>query len=245
MFHFIGTTLLFRPLYNTLVLLLNISPMADAGVAIILLTLLIKFILSPFTRKAIKSQLEMRKLEPEINKLKEKYADNKQELNKKTFELYKIHKVNPFAGCLPLLIQIPILGTLYWVFTKGLDMNQVSSLYSFVHMPAHINIHFLGFIDLTAKKNLLFSILVAGAQYMQFAMLTPKPAPGVAGESMQDQMMKNMQSQMKYFLPVMIFLLAYFQVPVAVSLYWIVNNIYAVIQQKTLQKKYANVAVIQ
>ncbi len=105
MFKTLWNTILYKPLYN-LLLLLIIFFGGNAGVAIIILTLIVKIILFPLTARTIKSQLAMKAIEPKLQKIREEHATDKQLQSKKTFELYKAEKVNPFTGCLLLLIQL-------------------------------------------------------------------------------------------------------------------------------------------
>ena len=98
-------------------LLTNIAKVVgNYGIAIIILTILVRLILLPLTLKQEKSMKKMRDIQPELDKLKEKYKDKPQEFQKATAEIYKEHNVNPLAGCLPLLIQMPIFIALYYVF---------------------------------------------------------------------------------------------------------------------------------
>src|SRR3989344_4215581 len=108
----VWNTVLLKPFYNLLIILTSFFG-GNAGMAIVALTILIKIILYPVTKKSIVSQIEMKRIEPELNKIKKDFPD-KQVQAKKTFELYKLHKINPLSGCLPILIQLPIVIALYW-----------------------------------------------------------------------------------------------------------------------------------
>ena len=105
------------------------------GVSIIIVTILIKIMLLPLTLKQDKSMKEMKKLQPELEKIKEKYANDKQMLNIKTMELYKEHKVNPLGGCLPLLLQLPILFALFGVLRNGIIPKDSSFLWLKLSVP--------------------------------------------------------------------------------------------------------------
>ena len=113
-------TILYQPLLNILVFFYNVIPGHDIGVAIILLTALIRLILWPLMGQSIKGQKAMQSLQPKIQALKEQYKDDKQKLAQATMELYKAEKINPLSSCLPLLIQMPILIALYRVLSAGL-----------------------------------------------------------------------------------------------------------------------------
>src|SRR3989344_393315 len=126
----IWDTFLYAPLLNALAFLVSIVPGGDLGIAVIILTILVKIILFPLSQKSIESQAAMNILAPELNKIKNSGA-SKEDQAKQTFELYKKHKTNPFSGCLLVLIQIPIIFALYYVFFKGIDF-QSGLLYSFI-----------------------------------------------------------------------------------------------------------------
>src|SRR3989338_7709149 len=173
----IWNALLYKPLINALAFLVSITPGGDVGVAVITLTILVKILLFPLSQKAIHSQAAMVKLAPELNKIKKSGA-SKEEQARLTFELYKQNKTNPFSGCLLILVQIPIIFALYYVFFKGINFDS-SLLYSFTKAPEHINMIFLGLLDLSGKSVIL-AILAGISQYLQ-AHFMPQPVPSSAG----------------------------------------------------------------
>ena len=116
---YLWDTFLYGPLFNALAFLVSMVPGGDVGVAVILLTLIVKTVLFPLSQRSIESQIKMNLLAPELKKIKDSGA-SKEEQAKQTFELYKHHKTNPFSGCLLILIQIPIIFALYYVFLKGI-----------------------------------------------------------------------------------------------------------------------------
>ncbi len=138
--------LLYQPLFNALMVLYETVGFHDLGVAIIVLTLLIRFILYPLSGKAIASQKNMMTIQPEVKAIQEKYKNNKEEAARRMMALYKERKVNPLSGCLPILIQLPVLIALYWVFLAGFDDESLASLYGFIPSPGHINHMFLGMV---------------------------------------------------------------------------------------------------
>src|SRR3989344_7860541 len=176
----IWDTVLYQPLLNALAFLVSIIPGGDVGVAVIVLTLLVKIMLFPLSQKSIKSQAEMSILSPELKKIKESGA-NKEEQAKQTFGLYKKHNVNPFSGCFLVLIQIPIIFALYFVFLKGINFES-GLLYSFIHIPEHVNMIFLGVIDIS-KKSLILAILAGVSQYLQAHFMSQPVLSGGAGGS--------------------------------------------------------------
>src|SRR5438105_3158478 len=135
-------TVVYQPLYNILFFLVGIIPGHNVGLAIILLTIIVRVALFPLTGKSIKAQKAMKVLEPKLKELREKHKDDKQKLAQKSMELYQEHGVTPFSGCLPMVIQIPIIIGLYWVFSRGLHVVDTSILYSFVTAPGALNMHF-------------------------------------------------------------------------------------------------------
>jgi len=223
----IWDTVLYGPLLNALAFLVSIVPGGDVGIAIIVLTIFVKTILFPLSQRSIESQIKMNLLAPELKKIKDGGA-SKEEQAKQTFELYKQHKTNPFSGCLLVLIQIPIIFALYYVFLKGVNLDS-SLLYPFIHAPEHINMVFLGILDI-GQKSIVLAILAGVSQYFQ-ASLMPKPAiSDQKNGSFQDNFAKSMNTQMKYVFPFVIAFIAY-SVSGAVALYWITSNIFAVGQQ--------------
>ena len=230
---------LYQPLVNALAFLVSIIPGGDVGIAVIILTILVKSALFPLSQRSIESQTKMKLLEPELNKIKTSGA-SKEEQAKQTMELYKKHKTNPFSGCLLVFIQIPIIFALYYAFYKGIKFDS-GLLYSFVHIPAHINTNFLGFLDVS-KPNLFLAVLAGVSQFLQ-AHYMPKPAVsnGNTG-TFGDSFAKSMNMQMKYIFPFLITFIAY-RISGAVALYWIISNTFAVGQQIHANKKKLTIVV--
>jgi len=232
MFHYIWNTLLYQPLINALAALVAIVPGGDVGIAVILLTLLVKLLLFPFSQRAIHNQAAMAILAPELEKIK-KGGGSKEEQARLTFELYKKHKTNPFSGCLLVLVQIPIIFALYYVFFKGINFES-GLLYSFVHVPEKINMIFLGAIDL-GGKSLVLALLAGVSQYFQ-AHFMPKPNTSLSAKgSFAESFGKSMQMQMKYIFPFIVAWIAY-SISGAVALYWITSNIFTIGQQIYVNK---------
>lgn len=226
----IWNIVLYQPLLNALAFLVSIIPGGDVGIAVIILTILVKIILFPLSQKSIESQAEMNILTPELNKIKASGA-TKEEQAKLTFDLYKKHKVNPFSGCLLVLIQIPVIFALYYVFSRGIKFDS-GLLYSFIHIPAHTNMMFLGVLDI-GGKSLVLAILAGVSQYLQ-AHYMPKPATfspaNGSSVSFSESFSKSMSMQMKYIFPFIVAFIAY-SISGAVALYWITSNLFMVAQQ--------------
>ncbi len=157
MFSFIYTIFFHRPLYNALVVLTSIVPNHDLGLAVILLTIIVRLILVPISHKTIKTQKKMKELEPIMAKIKETHKDQ-QEQAMKIMDLYREHEVNPFSGILLMFIQIPIILSLYFVFKQGIDLSS-SDIYNWIIKPDFISDKLFGLIDLTQKSLLLSSLV--------------------------------------------------------------------------------------
>jgi YidC/Oxa1 family membrane protein insertase len=230
----IWNTVLYEPLLNALTFLVSVVPGGDIGIAVILLTILVKVVLFPLSQRSIESQAKMAKLAPELKKIKDSGA-SKEEQAKQTFELYKKNKTNPFSGCLLILIQIPIIFALYYVFQKGLSF-ELNHLYSFIHAPEFVNMNFLGLLDL-GTKSIVLAVLAGVSQYFQ-ARFMPKPAEVAKGvtPNFQESFAKSMHVQMKYVFPFVVAFIAY-SVSGAVALYWVTSNIFAVGQQMYFNNK--------
>jgi YidC/Oxa1 family membrane protein insertase len=234
MFH----TLLYQPLFNLLIWLYNVIPGADLGFAIIGISLVIRLILWPFSRASLKSQKALQDLQPKLDALKEQYKDDKEGLAKAMMALYKEEKVNPMSSCLPLLIQLPILWALYSVMRDGMVASSLVNLYPFVANPGTINLNFLGFINL-AEPHIFMAVIAGALQFVQTKMLmTSRPPvkirkePGVKDENMLTQMNQSMM----YLMPVMTVVIGA-SLPGGLTLYWIIMNIFAIIQQALTFKK--------
>ncbi len=233
---------LYRPLYNILVGLIDVLPNADIGFAVIILTILVKVALLPLSKKAIKTQLLMNEIEVPLKELRVKYKDNPQELGQKTLEMYRSIGVNPFASIFLILIQIPVILVLYFIFAQsGLPVINLNYLYSFVPVPGQIQTLFLGFIDLVSNKSLIIALLVLVTQSIQIRLSLPKQDSSTLPEGQfAQEFMKGLHFQMKYILPVITAVASYSFISV-VGLYWIVGNIFAIAQEiyfkKTIKSK--------
>ena len=231
-------TFLAEPMYNLLVFIYNILPVQDIGIAIILLTLLIKIVLWPLTGKSLEGQKLLQAIQPKLDELKKKYKDDKETLSKEMMSLYKAEKVNPASSCLPLLVQLPILMALYRVLFAGLNNADEYHLYGFVMNPGTINETFLGFIDL-AHPAIWLAVLAGIAQYFQAKMLQarrpPKDLRGKEGAKDED-MMASMNKSMLYFMPAITVVIGA-TFPGGLALYWLVVTLLSILQQYLIFKK--------
>jgi YidC/Oxa1 family membrane protein insertase len=184
------------------------------GVAIILLTVLVKALLYPLTAKSVASMNEMRKLQPEIEKLKAKYAGDREKLNMATMQLYQQHKVNPLGGCLPMLLQLPIWFALYATLQTSVELYREP---------------FLWMKDLTRHDPYFILPIAMGASSFIMQKISPQPAD-------------NAQAKMMlYFMPGFFTILMLF-VPGGLTLYIFVNNLLSIAQQQIMMKRQGAVA---
>lgn len=226
--------LLYRPLFNLLVFFYNLIPGSDVGLAIIATTLAIKIVFWPLTQRAIKSQKDLQNLQPKIKELQNRYKDNKEEQAKQLMLFYKENKVSPFSGCLPLLVQLPILIALYQVFLKGFDPANLSVLYSFINNPGVIDPDFMGFLDLSRSSRVL-AVLAGATQFWQARMISPKKKLPNAPKSSDEFMAQAMSKQMLYFLPVLTIVISW-GLPAGLALYWVVTTLFTIVQQYVIMR---------
>jgi YidC/Oxa1 family membrane protein insertase len=219
----------YQPVLNLLVFLYDIIPGHDLGIAIILLTIIIKLLLLPLSRQSIKSQKALQDLQPEIEEIKKKYKDNREEMSRAMMELYKKHKVNPFSSCLPLFIQMPFLFAVFRVFRDGLSDGALNLVYPFIHRPEIINHIAFGFLDLSVR-NIYIAVLAGLAQFWQTKMLNTKKPPIQSAGAQDESMMAVMNKQMQFFMPLLtVFFAASF--PAGLALYWLVTTLLTGLQQ--------------
>jgi YidC/Oxa1 family membrane protein insertase len=181
------------------------------GWSIIILTFIIKIILYPLSLKSFKSMKGLQKIQPLMKELQEKYKDDKQRQNQELMKLYKDHKINPMGGCLPLVLQIPILFALYKVFLSAIELRQT---------PFHIVGTWLP--DLSAPDPYLITPLLMGASWFVQQKMTPTP-----GDAMQQKIMM--------FMP-LIFTFMFLTFPSGLVIYWLISNILSIIQQAYINR---------
>lgn len=223
-------TVIYEPLYNILVLILGI-PYVDAGIAVIILTLFVKIVLYPLSKKATQTQIVMKEKESELKEIREKYKD-KQEQAIKTMEFYRQNNINPFSSILTILIQIPIIYALYHIFLKsGLPLIQTDIVYSFVKIPSSVSMKFLGFFDISTKS-ILLAILAAVTTFIQLH-LSSKSTIKVSSDP--KDLSSMMMNQMKYTFPIVVFFISW-SISGVVALYWFVSNVLGILQDRIIRK---------
>ena len=179
------------------------------GIAIIILTILIKLIFWPLGNKSYKSMKEMQKLQPKMTALREKYKNDKARLSQESMALYKAHKVNPLGGCLPMVVQIPVFFGLYKALLYAIELR---------HSPL-----FWWIQDLSAKDPYYITPLVMGATMFVQQKMTPTGAD-------------PMQAKIMLFMPI-IFTFMFLNFPSGLVIYWLFNNIISIGQQVYINKK--------
>lgn len=232
LFHLILT----QPLFNVLVFFYNTIAFNDFGLAIIFITVFIRLILWPMNQKAIKSQRELQDIQPKIKEVQNKYKDKKEEQAKALMELYKSNKVNPFGGCLPILVQLPILIALYSVFLNGLKLDYLSNLYSFISNPIIINPSFLGLFDLSSRS-IILALVAGGLQFIQSKMILPKVDLKGAPKRSDEAIAQMVSKQTLYFLPLITVVISW-RLPAGLPLYWAVTTLFTIFQQSVIMRNW-------
>lgn len=236
---FIWHTFFFDPIYNGLVFFIDVIPGGDIGLAIIAITLIVKFILLPLSLKAAKMQKVMREIEPKLQELKETHKDDREQLARATMALYREAGINPFTSIFLMLLQIPIMIALYFsVYSGGgvpLPGINIDLLYSFIPAPETVDMIFLGLIDIAAKSAPL-AILAGLTQFVQAYLAFPAPLPRKEGVSdMKADFAHSMHLNMRYVLPVIIGVVAY-MLSASIALYFTVSNLFAIAQELFIRR---------
>lgn len=183
------------------------------GWAIIVLTIIIKLLLYPLTLKSFTSMKELQKIQPLMKEIQQQYKDDKQKMNQELMRLYQEHKINPMGGCLPMLLQIPILFALYKVFYQAIELR---------HTPFHIVGTWLP--DLSAADPYYITPVLMGASQFVMQKMTP-----TAGDPTQQKIM--------LFMPVL-FTFLFLNFPSGLVIYWLISNILSIIQQAYINRKH-------
>jgi len=236
MFSNIFSNVIYNPLYNGLIFLIDIVPYADVGIAVVLLTIVVKIFLLPLAQVAIRSQIVMNSIKPQVEAIRNKYKEDKKEQAKQTMSLYKEKNINPFAIIVPLIIQIPIIFGLYWVFFRGglPDVN-ADILYSFVNIPEMLNMQFLGLVDM-GGKSILFALLAGITQYVYTKLSFPKLETKNKEKSFKNDLARSMHIQMRYVLPIIVGVISY-TISAAIALYWTTSNLFAIGQEIFVRRR--------
>lgn len=229
------TTFFYQPILNLVIFLYNNLAFQDLGFSIIILTIIIKALLWPLSKKSIKSQKALQEIQPKIDNLKKEYKDNKQEMGQALMKLYKDNKVNPFSSCLPLLIQLPFFIAIFQVFRDGID-KKLELIYPFILVPEQINQSFLGFMDLS-RPVIYLAILAGVAQFWQVKMMMAKNKKVASPTgSKAENMTAIMNKQMLYFMPALTIFIGV-TLPGGLTLYWFTLTLLTILQQFLINKE--------
>ncbi len=216
--------LFYYPILNALIFFYNL--LGDMGLAIIAITVLVKLITLPLANKATRAQRRMQALQPELKKLQEKHKDDREVLAKEMMAFYRREGVNPASSILPIVIQIPIIISLFYVFQGAVTGHALEGLYSFVAHPAKIDPTFLGLFDLSKPDRVVLPLLAAVLQFYQSKMLLPKDKSDLPA----------INKQLMYVFPVVTFVVAA-NFPAAIPLYYAVTTLFAIGQQYVIIKE--------
>ncbi len=229
-------SVIYKPLYNGFIILINLFPWLDVGVILIIFTIIVKLVLFPLSRKAVVAQMELKTIEPELNRIKEQYKDNKEEQARKTMALYKDKNINPFSAIFVALIQIPIILAVYFIFTRsGFPVINDSLLYSFTAHPNVIDMNFLGLVNIT-HKSIFLSLLAGVSSYFQMRYSMPPQVKKEGAKSFKDDLARSMSIQMRYGFPVIVFFISY-SISGVIALYWLVSNLFTLGQEIIIRRK--------
>ncbi len=250
----IGYHFFYRPIFNVMLYLTSVLPGHNFGLGIILLTMLIRLILLVPNQKALRSQRAMTQIQPQLDEIRKKYKGNQEKISQETMLLWKEHKVNPVGGCLPLLIQMPILISLFYVVKSGFTPFQGDMIYSFLDTISLANVEtdFFGILDLQ-KVNIIWLPLIVGMlQFFQLKLsfsrrqknqqrngkevidITEEKEKN-SSQAVPENTMQMMSKSMMYFMPVMMALMTA-SLPSGVGLYLGVSTLFGIGQQYFVNK---------
>lgn len=225
-------TIFYRPILNVLVYFYGTIAFKDFGLAIILVTILIRLILYPLFHRSAKQQMMMQRIQPKVKKIQELHKNDKEKQAQALMELYKEHGVNPFSSIILLVIQLPIMIELYWVVRSGLASGGLSGLYSFVAQPGVINPVFIGLVNL-AKPSIILILLAALAQYFQAKLAIYRDPKNTAPLSQAEKMARQM-----VFIGPLVTIFIFYSLPAAVGLYWLVTSLFSILQQAIINRHF-------
>jgi len=237
--------ILYQPIYNSLIVLTIVLPFHDLGTAIILLTLIIKFILLVPSQRALKAQKRLQEIQPHIDELKKKHEGNQQKIAEETMKIWKEYKVNPFTSCLTTLIQIPILFALFYVLRDGLNPDKINIVYPFLRSFSleHINIYFFGFLNLTKPETTYLPITIGVLQYLQMVTLQTKKKKTNQEDKTKKEDKKPAPGEMpkilNYAMPIFIAMIAR-NFSAGLGLYWATTTLFTLVQQLIVNKQFAH-----
>jgi YidC/Oxa1 family membrane protein insertase len=219
--------IIYRPILNLTVFIYNTVGLGDLGLSIIIITVAIRLLFSPLSLKAARSQKQLAELSPEVEKIKAKHPGDTNAQSQAIMALYKERNISPLAGCLPLLVQFPILIGLYRVFLNIYKPESLTNLYSFISHPVSISATLLGVINI-GQPNHIFAVLAGVAQFFQAKLSTV--TQGQTGQA------AALNKQMLYMFPVIIIVISW-NLPAGLALYWIITTVFSVGEQLYLKRR--------
>lgn len=230
------TTYFVQPLYNAFVALIGVMPHGDVGLAIIVLTIVIRVVLYPVFASSIRSQMGMQAMQAELDAARPRFKDKPEELSKLQLELARKYKVNPLALIGSLVIQFGFIIALSFVlFREGFPAIDTALLYSFVHAPAAVSTNFFGLINLLEPHNIILALLIGATQYVAIRLTlkrTPPPQNASADKLAAHRMQQGM---MQYIMPAMLAGIGFF-LRSEFGLYFLVSNILSIGQELIIRR---------
>lgn len=230
MISFLFHNLLYVPIYNLLIFFVDVVPNGDVGIAVIIVTVIVKLVISPFSIAAMKTQRRMKLVEPQLKEIREKYKDNKEKQALETLALYKNNGIKPFSSILVTFLQLPVIIALYLVFRhEHLLSPNTALIYHFIPLPAHISPLFLGVFPTTGHV-ITLAVLAAAAQFLQAYITIPVPEkPKDAKPGGAEEFARALSIQSRFVLPVIIGVIAY--TAGALALYFITSSLFSIVQE--------------
>lgn len=216
--------LLYQPILSLLIFFYNIIPGKDLGLAIILVTIIIRLILSPLSIKALKAQKSLALLQPKLSEIKKKYSKDRVRQSQEMMRLYKDHKINPFSPFLILLIQLPILIAVFEVFRKGLKAGQLNPIgFSFLNL---------------AQPSVVLALITGIIQYFQ-AKTMPTALPKaeftkIKNGASDEKTVALVNKQMQIMMPIFTVIIGV-TLPSGLILYWLVSLLFTIFEQKIIK----------
>ena len=227
---YLFNTFLYQPIINILVLLYNTLAFGDLGVAIILLTVIVRLCLAPMYHKMLHQQALTQRMRPEMLKIQEEHKSDKEKQTLLIMELYKKHKINPFYTFLVLLIQLPVLWALFRAFTNGLNGKLAEVIYPFIGNPGTFNPIAFGALNLNERSILLIA-LTAVAQFVQTKLASP---------TAKDPKMPMPSGKVMGVMLALFSVFILWNLPSAVAVYWLTTTLFSMGQQFVCNKSMGN-----
>ena len=233
-FRKIWLNLFYRPIYNALIGIISLVPGQNLGISIIVLTLLIRILLFHPNQKAIDGQKKMQLIQPKLEAIRKKHKDNQQIMAMETMKVWQEAKVNPFSSCLPMLIQFPILISIFYVVQAGINPDKQIFLYEFLTniRLEDIQTQLFGLLDMTERNQFVLPVIVGLLQMVQLKLNLPKKDKKDLTQN------ESVQQNMVYFMPALIAVFTA-SLPSGVGIYWATTTVFAIGQQIYTNKKHS------